>query len=95
VCGHDALDDVHLHQGPWVLEIESPALRGQLKSWWVPASAIKGAWHEGSFISAVDMRSVDAPPPVEVHPCHCWLNGLVAEQIQIWRSLHVHRQGSA
>ncbi len=89
VCGHDSLRDVHLHQGPWVLEIKSHALAGQLKSWWVPAEAIEGAWHKGTFFSAAELRAHRDVPAIgeAVEPCRCPLRDIVGEQIEIWSSL--------
>jgi len=86
VCGYAELDDVHSHQGPWVLEIVSPALPGQVKAWWVPPSAIQGGWLDGSFTTAEEMRASAPPDPGDdARPCSCGLSKLVAEQIRAWR----------
>lgn len=86
VCGHDSLDDVHSHQGPWVLEIYSAALPGQLKAWWVPASAICGVWIEGNFQCADQIRATTtAPPLTPTSKCHCQLGSLVEREIGCWQ----------
>jgi len=86
VCGHDALEDVHRHHGSWILEVESPALSGQLKAWWVPASNIKGVWRHGAFESAECIRERTVKPKrlVDARPCICPLRMLVVEQILAW-----------
>lgn len=86
ICGHDDFDDVHLHQGPWVLEIVSRALPGQVKAWWVPPSAIQGGWLDGVFTTAEEMRA-SAPlcPDDDARPCPCGLSQLVEDHIRAWR----------
>jgi hypothetical protein len=87
VCGRDRLEDFRSHQGDWILEIESPALEGAIKAWWVPPEAIRGAWHDGRFHEIGELREMFDSPEAEptCDGCACPLHPLVHEQIELWR----------
>jgi hypothetical protein len=86
VCGRDRPEDVHLHEPDWLAEVESDALAGELKSWWVPASAIRGAWHNQEFFTREALREGQEPPkPSGGCQCHCELRELCSEQYEAWR----------
>lgn len=70
---------------PWLLEIRSPALPGQLKAWWVPAYAIQGAWHRGQFISVAELRQGATALADPAGSCECNLAALTREQVARWR----------
>jgi len=87
VCGHADRANVHLHQGPWVLEIVSPCLEGEIKAWWVPPSSIRGGWRDGEFVPAAEIRrhTFAARSNDHVRPCNCGLSHLVDAEIAAWR----------
>jgi hypothetical protein len=72
-------------RGDWVLEVHSRALPEQQKAWWVPVSAISGAWHSGVFYKAADLRERGGPMVAPADSCTCELAELVAEQVALWR----------
>lgn len=85
VFGVDSLDTV-APRHDWVLEIHSPALPGQLKAWWVPPHAIRGAWHRGLFTPAETLREMGAPR-LEPSGCSCELAAKTLEEIGVWRKV--------
>lgn len=90
VCGHADRDDVHAHQGAWVIEIHSPALEGELKAWWVPPRYVRGAWVGNEFVPADRLRSATPDPGRDTAaPCHCELATLVEQEIGAWRQTHL------
>jgi hypothetical protein len=84
VFGHD--DREQARRGEWLLEILSPALPGQLKAWWVPPEAIRGAWHHGAFVPAAELRQNAVPLCGPSTACECDLGRLTAEQVSRWRA---------
>jgi hypothetical protein len=84
VFGHD--DREQARRGQWLLEIRSPALPGQLKAWWVPPQAIRGAWHGGTFIPAEELKEGAIALTDVDGSCDCDLAALTAEQIVLWRA---------
>jgi hypothetical protein len=92
VFGYDQLQDLPIwRQDPWVLEVRSRALDGPLKAWWVPAHAIRGAWHGGVFYPAVDLRQREAELVEPAGTCECELVALTGEQITLWRNTWTSR----
>jgi hypothetical protein len=85
VFGSADANDIKPSRGEALVEIESPAIPGQLRAWWVPHWSIRGAWIGDEFISAEQLRE----PPVQliddVRPCGCPLSALVREQQELWR----------
>jgi hypothetical protein len=84
VFGHD--DRARTRRGQWLLEIHSLALPGQLKAWWVPPQAIRGAWHGGAFIPADELRRGAVALAEPDGSCDCDLAALTTEQIALWRA---------
>jgi hypothetical protein len=85
VFGVDSLGMVGPHHD-WVLEIHSPATPGQLKAWWVPPHAIRGAWHSGLFAPAAMLREMGSPL-LRPTGCSCELAAKTAEEIGEWRKV--------
>ena len=88
VFGYSSLEELPpRRRRDWLIEIESRALPGQLKAWWVPPQAIRGAHHQGHFYTAGELR--DRPTPlIEVaETCGCELAEINREQIARWRRL--------
>jgi hypothetical protein len=84
VFGHDETE--RARRGDWLLEIRSPALPGQLKAWWVPPQAVRGAWHRGRFVGRNELRQ-GAVALYAVHgSCDCELAALTVEQVARWRA---------
>lgn len=91
VFGMDQLSDAPgWRPDDWVLEIQSPALPGSAKAWWVPARAIVGAWRHGRFHTvdelprlrpAVQSQFINTPAG-----CSCPLTKLCGDQQTVWRS---------
>lgn len=73
------------YRGDWALEIYSPALPEQQKAWWVPAVAVRGAWHDGTFYDANDLRRRGRPLLNPSGACACALAAVVAEEVACWR----------
>ncbi len=69
----------------WVIEIESASSVGQLKAWWVPAGALRGAWHQDHFYARRELALGAARPPPVGDGCQCDLSALVKEEIRRWR----------
>jgi hypothetical protein len=86
IFGIDALEKVPTwRRHDWIIEIHSPALPGQVKAWWVPSSAIRGAWRHGIFYPADALPSpASARPPSLNRGCECEFASLVGEQQQRW-----------
>jgi len=96
VCGHDSRSDVHSHQGEAILLVEGAALPGQLKAWWVPASAIVGVFTDDGFSTRAEVLArAPAPALSKCRPCRCGLSDLCAEQISRWRALGRARPGGS
>jgi hypothetical protein len=89
VFGVDGRDAGSRLRGDWVLEIVSSALPEQQKAWWVPPAAIRGAWHDGVFHEADDLRSRGGPLLHPAGSCSCELAAVVAEEVACWRALAV------
>jgi hypothetical protein len=89
VFGVDSLDMVGPHHD-WVLEINSPAIPGQLKAWWVPPHAIRGAWHRGLFLPAAMLREMGTPL-LRPAGCSCELAAKTAEEIGEWSRMLASR----
>lgn len=87
VCGYDTLAQVPAELGQWAIEVESAALPGELKAWWVPPTAVRGAWVDGLFYPAEELR-VDAKPLLQPVACSCELASHTQAQISLWRSLY-------
>lgn len=85
VFGVDERDGASAFRGDWILEIRSSALPAQQKAWWVPAAAIRGAWHEGVFCDAGELRERGGPLLNPANSCGCELSAVVAEEIAAWR----------
>lgn len=85
VCGYDKLTQLPAELGQWALEVESPALPGDLKAWWVPSTAIRGAWCDGLFYPADALR-IDARPLLTPTGCPCEMSAMTDDQIAIWRT---------
>lgn len=47
-------DDGRIGGDVAIVEVHSPVPRGDVKALWVPANAIRGFWHAGSFTSRAD-----------------------------------------
>lgn len=88
VFGYDRWEEIPEHRrNAWVLDVHSSALPGQLKAWWVPPSAIRGAWHDGTLHEPAELRSRHPATPLEATDgCSCELRWLVAEQQRFWRT---------
>jgi hypothetical protein len=87
VFGYSSLDDVpERRQRDWIIEVESRALPGQLKAWWVPPQAIRGAWHEGGFHTRDELATSPAQRAAVAETCSCELHELTREQIMRWRA---------
>lgn len=84
VFGHD--ERVDNRRGRWLLEIRSAALPGQLKAWWVPPDAIRGAWYDGRFVEAAELRREAVGVAEPDGSCECDLASLTAEQVALWRA---------
>jgi hypothetical protein len=84
VFGHD--ERAESRRGQWLLEILSPALPGQLKAWWVPPEAIRGAWHHGKFVAADALREGAVALADPDGGCECDLAPLTVEQVALWRA---------
>lgn len=89
VCGYDSLDEIPRHRGDWIVEIYSRAYDGQAKAWWVPPQAIRGAWNDGVFYEAAELRERGGPLLGAVSGCSCNLNELTREQAGAWRAQSV------
>jgi hypothetical protein len=88
VFGYSSRDEVpRWHRADWIIEIESRALPGQLKAWWVPPQAIRGAWHEDRFYSRAELAARAVASATVGATCQCELHELTREQIARWRSL--------
>lgn len=86
VFGYDSAEEIPMYRRQaWLVEVESAALAGQIKAWWVPPSAIRGAWHDGAFVTAAELRAEDAPL-LEPVGCACELSAITSEQIACWRA---------
>jgi hypothetical protein len=85
VFGVDSRDEVSPYRGDWLVEIHSRALPEQQKAWWVPAYAIRGAWHDGTFHGPAELRELGPPLLNPTGICACDLGELVAEQVVLWR----------
>lgn len=87
VFGRSSLNEVpRWRRADWVVEIESRALPGQLKAWWVPPQAIRGAWHEGQFFTREDLVARSGLADAVGESCPCDLHELTREQIARWRA---------
>ena len=86
VCGYDSLDEVPRHRRDWILEINSRVYDGQARAWWVPPQAIRGAWKDGVFYEAVELRARGRPLLGDVRGCSCNLSELTREQAAVWRA---------
>jgi hypothetical protein len=73
-------------RGDALIEIESRALPGQQRAWWVPWPLIRGAWMRGKFVTVGQLRDRPMLRGTEVCPCACPLSSLVSEQQALWRS---------
>jgi hypothetical protein len=67
----------------WLIEVRSPAPPGPVKAWWVPPTAIVGAWHRGEFH---DIRAGEIANPPPVDGCSCPLTAICRDQQQAWRA---------
>jgi hypothetical protein len=85
VFGTDSRDAVAPHHD-WVLEIHSPALPGQLKAWWVPPQAIRGAWNGGLFTPAEAIREMGVPL-LQPTGCPCEISEKTRQEIEKWSGL--------
>lgn len=86
VFGCARLDDVPAYRRTaWILEIHSAALDDQLKAWWVPPTAIRGAWHQGLFHDRTDLLEHMPRLPEINDTCYCDLAQLTSAQIVSWR----------
>jgi hypothetical protein len=70
-----------------MVEVESCGLPGQLKAWWVPPQAIRGAWHDGRFHTRAELATHPLVCAVVVETCSCELEEITREQIARWRAL--------
>lgn len=89
VFGYDTRASIPMYRrSGWILELNSPALLGPVKAWWVAPTAITGAWHDGIFYPVHAMLSVVDPTPLPAtrHGCSCSLAELTTEQQELWRS---------
>jgi hypothetical protein len=77
-------------RGEVAIEIESQALPGQQRAWWVPRWLIRGAWIEGRFTTAEQLRQRPSLNAGDVRPCACPLASLVCEQQALWRGTWVN-----
>jgi hypothetical protein len=93
VFGVDDPDGGSGYRGDWVLEIHSSALPEEQKAWWVPPVAIRGAWHDGVFHDADDLRSRGWPLLAPSGSCACELAVVVAEEIAAWRAMAFPNRG--
>jgi hypothetical protein len=84
VFGHDEPDQAR--RGDWLLEIRSPALPGQLKAWWVPPQAVRGAWHRGRFVDRHELCQGAVALYAPQGSCDCELAALTVEQVARWRA---------
>lgn len=86
VFGYDRIEDVPgVRSKGWILEVESAALAGDLKAWWVPPTAIRGAWRGGTFHRRGDLAGAPSQPPDIGDGCSCDLTELVSSEKARWR----------
>lgn len=83
VFGYDSINDLPAYHGSsWILEIESAALLGQLKAWWVPAASIRAVWHQRSRHTLAAQLVYS---PVLTDGCACELSDLTCAEQLMWR----------
>ena len=86
--GYDTKLEAEL-RSPFIIEVTSPALIGELKAWWVPPTKIDGVWLSDRFLSRDQARAEFAlrTPQLRDVPggCACELSDLCSEQITCWR----------
>lgn len=88
VFGRDSMADLPAwHEDSWLIELESNALRGQVKAWWVPPSHIRGVWHRSKRQSI----KTDRVPIDDFDGCECELAGLTRNEQSDWRNCILHR----
>jgi hypothetical protein len=88
VFGHSSFDEMpRWRRQDWVVEIESRALPGQLRAWWVPPQAIRGVWHDGQFFGRDELEARSGVAELVSESCPCDLHGLTSEQIARWRAV--------
>lgn len=94
VTGYNSLEDFLLRAPHlWIIEIESPALEGEIKAWWVPHHNIRGVWHLNSFKPRAEFASSIQAPLTEARSgCHCGLSAICSEQQVLWRSTWATRE---
>lgn len=70
-------------QHDWVVEVRSVTLPHDLRSWWVPPQAIRGAWRGDSFVDHANLprAALDLPAP---DGCRCALTDVCRRQQQEW-----------
>lgn len=88
VLGYDSLDDfLGRRQHLWIIEVEGPALKGDIKAWWVPHNNIRGVWHHDSFTPRTEFPAPMQEALTEPHRgCRCGLSELCSEQQTLWRA---------
>jgi hypothetical protein len=87
VLGLDSLEAfLQRRRHLWILEVESPALDGDIKAWWVPPKAIRGAWRRDRFYSRNELAPITADAGMEsVAGCDCPLSPICRQQQAVWR----------
>jgi hypothetical protein len=87
VFGLDNLDELPTwRRYDWIIEVRSPAPPGHAKAWWVPPSAITGAWRQGTFTPRDHLpRQAADTAPILADGCDCGLADICREQQQRWR----------
>jgi hypothetical protein len=88
VFGYDRREDIPQHRASgWILEFHSRALEDQLKAWWVPVSALRGAWRWDRFWSVDELRrQFTGSAAATTHGCYCELSELSVEQQRLWQT---------
>lgn len=86
VMGYSSRDEFLLRAGHlWIVEVETRALEGDVKAWWVPPEAIVGVWSHDVFFSKDELLLNPAPVPPLVDGCACGLSDVCRQEQKAWR----------